>query len=257
MPELPFKWSAAFVLNNARVNIKVESDTYNADPHVSFTGVFDGGAGQLDGRLREAAATVGARASEITAICDAWDALHLKTISKLNASQIALLASVEDLLWTANGERYGAPGDLEDIGEADFSNADDTIDSRDIIERIETLKGAFEAAGLDWEKLIPDAADYDAQGLEEDADAFTYAAELKTLTALESEGESYAGDWPHGATLIRESYFVTYAEELVKDIGDMPHETPGYIAIDWDQTAENIKVDYTEIDFDGVAYLVR
>jgi hypothetical protein len=32
---------------------------------------------------------------------------------------------------------------------------------------------------------------------------------------------------------------------------------PDWIVIDWDATADNLKVDYTEVEFDGVTYLVR
>jgi hypothetical protein len=81
--------------------------------------------------------------------------------------------------------------------------------------------------------------------------------ELRTLKAFAEEGENYSSDWNYGATLIREGYFTQYAEELVKDIADLPRDIPSYIAIDWEKTAENLKVDYTPIEFDGETYLVR
>ena len=125
------------------------------------------------------------------------------------------------------------------------SNSDDVIDSRSIIERIEELteeRDSFEKGGheADWSLANPDEAD-----------------ELKALEALAEEAEGYAPDWKHGATLIRDSYFVDYAEELCKDIGDMPQDIPSYIEIDWEKTAENIQVDYTSVEFDGVTYWVR
>lgn len=92
------------------------------------------------------------------------------------------------------------------------------------------------------------------EAVEVDSDA---AAELATLRKVAEDVEGYAGDGMRGTTLIRESYFADYAEELIKDIGALPEEVPSYIVIDWEATANNIRVDYTETDFDGVTYLFR
>lgn len=120
----------------------------------------------------------------------------------------------------------------------EISNNDDIIDSRDVIERIEEL----EALEADEET-----------GLDEDE-----AEELRVLRAFAREGSAYADDWPHGATLIRESYFVDYAKEYADDvIGGVREASWPFSHIDWDEAAEDLKTDYTEIDFDGVAYLVR
>ncbi len=90
-------------------------------------------------------------------------------------------------------------------------------------------------------------ADFDADEREE-------MAALKTLA---EEAQGYAPDWQYGETMIRESYFVEYCQELLEDIGDLPKDLPHYIEIDWEKTARNIRMDYTEVDFDGVAYLIR
>jgi hypothetical protein len=83
--------------------------------------------------------------------------------------------------------------------------------------------------------------------------------ELRNLLSLQEEAEGYSEDWKYGSTLIRDSYFAEYAEELVRDIGDLPQDLPSYIEnnIDWDGVADDIKVDYTSVDFDGVEYWVR
>lgn len=122
------------------------------------------------------------------------------------------------------------------------SNTDDLIDSRDIIERIEELRYAIETA----------ESDEQTAGTVDDE-----KAELEALESLQNDTEGYADDWAHGATLIRDSYFTEYAEELCKDIGDLPDKIPGYIVIDWEETAENIRQDYTSVEFDGVTYWVR
>jgi hypothetical protein len=156
------------------------------------------------------------------------------------------------------------------------SNSDDIIDSRDIIERIEELQSeradlesAVESASLTLaDALDPSSAlatDKDEiEALQENLkDAREYlkdwdgADELKALLALQEEAEGYAEDWHHGTPLVRESYFMEYCQEMLEDMGDLPKNFPSYIVIDWDATADNLKMDYTEVDFDGVAYLVR
>jgi hypothetical protein len=121
----------------------------------------------------------------------------------------------------------------------DVSNADDIIDSRDVISRMEELH----------EIATDDNADPSER---------THANnELAVLQALQDEAEGYSEDWRHGATLVRDSYFTRYAQELCEDCGDIPRDLPSYIEIDWDATARNIQQDYTSVDFDGVTYWVR
>ena len=123
-----------------------------------------------------------------------------------------------------------------------IDNTDDVIDSRDVIERIETL-----------ESLKADHDDDPEGGHFSDEDAL----ELRDLRALANEAIQYSGDWEYGSSLIRDSYFTDYAREMLEDCGDIPKDLPHYIAVDWDQTALNIRVDYTPIDFGGVTYWVR
>ena len=111
------------------------------------------------------------------------------------------------------------------------SNTDDIIDSRDVIEAIDELRGACE----DAEEAI----------------------EYKALLDLQAEAEG-SPDWPHGECLIRRSYFVEYAQQLAEDCGmlkdsnDWPNR-----CIDWDQAARELEMDYFEVEFDGVEYLIR
>ena len=121
-----------------------------------------------------------------------------------------------------------------------ITNSDDILDSRDIIARIEELEDL-----LDPELEGEDDLDEDRE-------------ELKILQSVAEEG-SGSPDWPHGETLIRESYFTEYAEELCKDIGAIPQELPWYIEshIDWEGVASDLLADYMSIDFDGVTYYIR
>lgn len=112
-------------------------------------------------------------------------------------------------------------------------NTEDILDSRDIIERIEELEN------------------------DEDRDECDNL-ELEQLRKLAEEGENYASDWKYGATLIRDSYFENYAQELAEDCGMIPRDLAWPCScIDWEQAARELKMDYTSIDFDGVEYWVR
>jgi hypothetical protein len=125
------------------------------------------------------------------------------------------------------------------------SNTDSVIDSRDIIERIEELRAHRE----EWES---DPKHRPWKHAHDD-----YYAELAALEKLAKECEEYAEDWNVGTTLIRHSYFTEYARELVEDCGYISPELPHWIEIDWTATAENVRADYTSVDFDGALYWVR
>lgn len=65
------------------------------------------------------------------------------------------------------------------------------------------------------------------------------------------------GEWNHGETLVRYSYFSQYVQDMLEDCGTVPSDMPWYVSIDWDKTADNIRSDYSVAEFDGVEYLFR
>lgn len=122
----------------------------------------------------------------------------------------------------------------------EISNSDDVIDSRDIIARIEELESI---EGI--EESIANLIESDE------------ATELVALRDLASQGESYS-DWEHGAALIRDSHFKTYAMDLADDIGAVPNDaTWPCTCIDWDKATRELQMDYTSIEFDDVTYWIR
>lgn len=192
-----------------------------------------------------------------------------------------------------------------------ITNTEDTLDSRDILERIdelreeihshmetlhtkaqdlakdewdeaqlaeqarhgelqETLPGAqreafepveFEGTDFDsddfpledsvdikrFKKKHPDAAAYMSEELDE----------LELCLTFVDEFEDYAPDWSYGATLISEEYFVQYCCDMLADIGAIPKDLPDYVVIDWESTADNLKVDYTTATVQGTTWSVR
>jgi hypothetical protein len=157
-----------------------------------------------------------------------------------------------------------------------IDNCTDILDSRDIIERIaelESERDSFTATcvacdGAGERAAGHDGAPYDecaqcaglgmvdapAQWASENPDE---AAELAALMALQDEAQGYAEDWRHGVTLVRDSYFPDYVQSLLVDCDVVPPNLPWYVVVDWDATADNMRRDYTEVDFGGVTYLVR
>lgn len=137
-----------------------------------------------------------------------------------------------------------------------ISNMEDVIDSRDIIARIEEL----EAIREDLKSEIDDTnvEIEEAKKALHEFDNSEDGEELTILKKLEEEASGSPG-WIYGESLIRDSYFSEYCQELSQDIGDIPKELPWYIAnhIDWDGVAREIKADYMSVDYDGIEYWIR
>ena len=147
---------------------------------------------------------------------------------------------------------------------SEITNNEDVIDSRDIIARIDELEDMFQACQHCMEDLPlnPDHRDdnftelYDCPACGGEIMSEEEREELDSLEAVKNECEGYS-DWKYGEALINEMYFTEYCMDMLKDCGDLPQDIPDYIVIDEEQTAENLKVDYIEVDFDGIAYLMR
>lgn len=131
-----------------------------------------------------------------------------------------------------------------------ISNSNDTIDSRDVIARIEELQGERDAHD--------EAHDHGEQTRTWAEEFPMEVEELAALEALAEEGEDYSPDWKYGATLVRDSYFQEYAQELAEEIGAIQAGASWpNTCIDWEQAARELQQDYTSVEFGGVDYWVR
>ena len=113
----------------------------------------------------------------------------------------------------------------------EITNRADSLDTRDILDRIDYLE------------------------IDEDEDE---REELNTLRTLIEDTRGY-GDTPEdGLHLIRDSYFQDFAEEFADDIGAVDHNTLWpQNHIDWESAADDLRQDYTSVEFAGVTYWFR
>jgi len=83
--------------------------------------------------------------------------------------------------------------------------------------------------------------------------------ELEELLELENEmGCTLESADQNGLYFIDEDYFEDYARELAYDLGAINYaeEWPAN-HIDWEAAADELRRDYTEVEFEGNNYLVR
>ena len=127
---------------------------------------------------------------------------------------------------------------------------EDTIDSRDIQDRIDWLREEIDYL----EEQLELADEYDHSG---ETELIGYREELDKLEAFKSEVES--SEWEYGLVLINRDYWEEYVEGMVSEIGDLPKDLPDYISnnIDWSGVANDIEYDYSSIRVDGAEYLYR
>jgi len=138
------------------------------------------------------------------------------------------------------------------------------LDTRDLIERRDELKQDILDSFKDtFEHYADDTDDFeDILWDEEEIQSWKedWSDELQEIEDIDDlEDEINNGEFDYGTTLIPEDYFVEYCKDLVSDIGDLPRDLPSYIEnnIDWDGVADDLRMDYSEVEFRGETYLYR
>lgn len=135
------------------------------------------------------------------------------------------------------------------------------IDSRDLLERKEELKQQVLDSFLEefpqYEYMTDSFEDIrfgeeEIENWKED-----WAAELSEITRIEELDNEVGSEFTYGISLIEEYHFKDYCEELLIDCGYISKDFPMWIVIDWGATADNIRMDYSEVAFDGKTYLYR
>lgn len=122
----------------------------------------------------------------------------------------------------------------------EIRNNQDHIDSRDVEERIK------------WLEEIKENSDPDENTFDDNDEL-----ELKTLKDLKKDYIEYYGEssWECGAYFIKDDYFEDYCQEYIEDCYEIPDFLQHHIK--WDSIANEMEMDYTEIEFDGQVYFTR
>jgi hypothetical protein len=152
----------------------------------------------------------------------------------------------------------------------DLSSTADVINVSDITERVEKLReerayqdrvngtaraenGALTSAGVDANgEPAPGTWEYD------NPDEAEELANMENLLQdLSGQGRGHKwGDDDYPSTLISDSYFTRYAEELTHDCGAVSRNA-SWVVIDWEATANGMKQDYRQVDYDGKKFWFR
>lgn len=126
--------------------------------------------------------------------------------------------------------------------ELNVNGADDVIDIRDIIDRVEELR------------LERDSVESDPELVEE----LEKLENFLTKIAGNGGDHDWEGNW-YPVTLIKDSYFEEYAEELASELYGSQISTAHwpFSQIDWAKAAEALQTDYTSADLDNETYWMR
>ena len=81
--------------------------------------------------------------------------------------------------------------------------------------------------------------------------------EISQITCIDEVEDEIGSEFDFGVTLIPEDDFTDYVEDLLKGCGYISEDFPSWIEIDWEATAENVKQDYSELEYEGETYFYR
>ena len=132
-----------------------------------------------------------------------------------------------------------------------------TIDTRDLIEERDNLKGQILKDFND--RFNTELESFDEIGTYLDDDDFKsyWEDEYQQIEAINEIEDEVGGEFTYGCLLIEEKDFEDYVEVLLVDCGYISKDFPTWIEIDWSATAENVKQDYSELEYKGDTYYFR
>ena len=138
----------------------------------------------------------------------------------------------------------------------------------DLKEAVEDAEEAYVDAASEYERRIPEDQDVLECILEDRENELgsaklelkewqeEYQEELDALNDLERE---VGDEFMHGETLIPEGEFKNYAEDLAADLHGRAIRDASwpFDCIDWEQAADELKMDYSSLEYEGETYWFR
>ena len=152
----------------------------------------------------------------------------------------------------------------------DINNSMGIIDGRDMVEKVEELQEEIDTIEEDIEGLkehidyIEEDEDIEEDTKEEQRELKEHndrlielKEEITVFQDVVKEADGYSG-FSDGESLIRDTYFVEYAQELAEECGLINDDAQWpATCIDWEQAARELQYDYSGIYFDNVLYWMR
>ena len=149
--------------------------------------------------------------------------------------------------------------DIIDTGDLIIELAEFENEHESLVEAIEEAKVNLkevednEDSTVEEKQSARDALERAEDDLEEFKDG-----DYTTLKEFCKDLENSISDYLHGETLIKESYFTEYAQDLAEDLGYTSRDVHWpYTHIDWEAAAEDLKQDYTSFEVGGYTYYAR
>ena len=135
------------------------------------------------------------------------------------------------------------------------------LDTRDLAERREALKQEILDSFLEnfphYEEMTESFEDIRFEEEEIESWKEDFEDELKEIEEINTIEIELGSEFEYGVTLVDVDDWEEYVEELLEDIGYIPKDFPSWIEIDWEATANNVRQDYIEVEYQGNSYLGR
>lgn len=137
----------------------------------------------------------------------------------------------------------------------------DIIDTRDLIEKRDELKQSILDSFLETFEHYEDRTECFDDILFEEEEIQSWKEDLEDefeqIEEINKIEDEIGSEFDYGCTLVSKDYWEEYVENLLKDCGYISKNLPSWIEIDWEATANNVKQDYTEVEYQGQTYYGR
>lgn len=135
-----------------------------------------------------------------------------------------------------------------------FDLSDNVLDTRDLKMRLDELEVIYSLS----READDDTSEMDAEERQDAQDEYEEVREEHTMLS-EFWGAYSETEWEYGCAMVNENYFTAYAEEMAGDLygSQVTDAVWPFNHIDWDEAADALKDDYSEVELDGTTFYVR
>lgn len=135
------------------------------------------------------------------------------------------------------------------------------LDTRELIETREELKQQVLDSFLEnfphYEEMTESFEDILFGEEEIESWGEDWLDEIDQIFCIDEIEDEIGSEFDFGVTLIPEDDFTDYVTDLLEELGYISKDFPSWIEIDWEETADNVRQDYSEIEYEGKTYLYR